>query len=1165
MLRALESVSISVSQVVVSHFLSVSNSNAGSASSSFSDLSSIASDDFFTVSVDAKALKLTLDAADSSNNLRARNAFGSNSNRTCRVRGIGLSLSWDTIEVDCISPGESQQERNQLLAIRGADIEAFSSWRPHGWVRDELLFVTDPNLALVVLRTSVASVDAAGDVQLLNELFDAWKVTHPSSATASVHPTNNPVKSPVHLPQGLPPRLRVVIDIGHCMFVLADRVSKSRTTLSLATDGLHLGCYTTFADRVGRRKDKLSARTAFKEEEALQARREEAGDSVDYTLPDAMLKPQIRRRVHHEQASLLEDLTMSMAFEGNLELQPIDVHISIEGEDGDTETYALASIGRAHGVASGDVFGRQLLDLVDTARIDPTTLSGSFGLGVDSGINVNLWEPAVLEALTAMGKAHTSTDAAVPLPPKSTVDVLSRLPSGITCRLSLGLISVFVGQPDPNPGCDAKLIRGLWFQTFAVLEYAYYVNTAQTLRTRHDLLAPIRAKLKLPEDITTQALACYHHHAPANGRAALCRLTLLETFITPIFNGRRFDEKGGTKMNFDSWKWPQAPMQDGSYTSWDFIKPRQAKSVDAGVFANAVPIFDESNTDRARRPLFRIKGADIKLLIQRKSPDAELEHRFTGRSEPVSFVCGMSLIYCALLAGFAIKRVGDAWKRPTKSSESIDTRRLIYFDYTIPTMTVHIAFPLREQVFVYFGPLHVSHEETRELKASLDQILVYVPSTSLRERGQWQELGLVKRLAVSKQLTDVSNPLKVNMDTLRVRIPVGYHISKLVLNATVSIKALKLILEDLRSGEFSTIKRPAGEAPKNVPNIVISIKDISIEAKDSPIEERLNLIWRVGLAEQVKRNELERMFETKVDILDRVSQLDPGEEIPSDYSHGHIGPNHTRSIEEARYNLDMWYSNNWIARINAAQDEQKRREQVASAKLHATSRDLKLPISIAPPSLSAPLIRAAFTNFKISVKNPGLSRGEIIEYMGDVSTPFDCDTEFSLMVPIQLGWEMGSARLSLRDYPLPLVNIRPTDDGGPAWTLDTLFIIAEELHGEDSTMYVPCEVVPAGMGHTDALPCAVQVFKTISPVKTYTRPHVKIHSTRTTEFTWGNSMQPAIQDFMKVMETLSHPPRDPSKRIGFWDKFRLILHWVVKIDFTGPVHLHLKGTSCLMA
>ena len=585
LLRAFQSVSISLSQVVISHFLSVSNSNAGSANSSSSDLSSLVSEDYFTVSLDVRALTIKLSAADSSNNLRARNAFGTNNNRSSRVKGVGLSLTWDAIDIDSISPGASHKDRNQLLAVRQADFEGFSSWRPHGWTRDELLFTTDPNLALVVIRSSIGSVDAAADLQLLNELSEAWAATHPKSSRSN-HPANENAKSAVQLPQGLPPRLRLVFDIGHCKFVFADRISQQKTILSIATNGLHLGGFTSFADRIGRRKDKMSTRNAFKEEEQLQQRRAEMGDSVDYAVPDAMLKPQLRRRFHQEHARLLEDLTMSMSFEGNFELEPIAVHLSVQQEEnGQQETFSLAEIGRTHGIASGDVLGRQVLDLVDTARLDPSTLSGTIGFGIASGINVNLWEVPVLEALVALGKAHTSADASPALPPRSQVDILSRLPSGISCRFSLGLISVFVGLTDPNPAFESRLVRGIWFQTFAVFEYAYYVNTAQTVRTRHDLIAPIRAKLKLPEDITTQALACYHHHNPNEGRAALCRFTLGETFVTPIFDGRKFDEAGGTKMNFETWQWPEAPMQENDYTAWEFIKPRKSSKIDHALLA----------------------------------------------------------------------------------------------------------------------------------------------------------------------------------------------------------------------------------------------------------------------------------------------------------------------------------------------------------------------------------------------------------------------------------------------------------------------------------------------------------------------------------------------------------------------------------------------------
>lgn len=587
--------------------------------------------------------------------------------------------------------------------------------------------------------------------------------------------------------------------------------------------------------------------------------------------------------------------------------------------------------------------------------------------------------------------------------------------------------------------------------------------------------------------------------------------------------------------------------------------------VDDAAFSNAIPVFDEAGTSRARRPLVRIKSADINWTIQRKSPNAEIEHRLTGKCQPIAFVCGMPLFYCAILAGLGCKRVANAWKRPALEVGEPKKKPLVYIDFTIPSTTIHIAFPLHEHMFVYLGATHIGHEENRKIRLDMDQALVYVPSTSPREKGQWHEFGLVKGLAITKDAIDSSDPIKVGMEAFRIRVPVGYHISNLVLNITSSVKSLKLIMENLKSGEFHTRKSPAAEDPKDCPPIAISIGEVSLEAKDSPVEERLNLIWRVGMAEQATRIELDNGFKRKVEIVEEYERLKAEGQIePGDTIDDECSPFHGRTIEEAKEWLDIWYSKHWIDRINAALAEQKRRETLASNRLHTAVRDLKLPISIAPLALSAPLFRASFQDFKLFVENPGMARDEIIDYMGDVSSsPFDKGTEFSLMVPLHIKWNMGSARVSLRDYPLPLVNIRPTEDGSPAWTLDTTFIIAEELHDDDSTMYVPCEIIPAGLGDSEAKPFVVEVFKTISPVKTYTRPHIKIHSERTTEFTWGNSMQPAIQDFMKVMETLSHAQIDPSPRIGFWDKFRLILHWIVKIDFKGPVHLHLKGMSIL--
>jgi hypothetical protein len=118
-------------------------------------------------------------------------------------------------------------------------------WRPRGWTREELLFANDPNLALVVGRGSITSVDVSGDLQLIQELLDAWKRTGPQRpvAQAKVQPIAEKRRR-----AGLPPGIRMVLDVGHAMVLLADRVSEDKTTLTLASDGLHLRCFTRFDD-----------------------------------------------------------------------------------------------------------------------------------------------------------------------------------------------------------------------------------------------------------------------------------------------------------------------------------------------------------------------------------------------------------------------------------------------------------------------------------------------------------------------------------------------------------------------------------------------------------------------------------------------------------------------------------------------------------------------------------------------------------------------------------------------------------------------------------------------------------------------------------------------------------------------------------------------------
>ncbi|OCF43955.1 hypothetical protein I317_02225 [Kwoniella heveanensis CBS 569] len=1153
-LRALESVEVKIQHLALSHQLAAPNdtNSRNSSTTAISDLSA-SSDDKYTLSIELSHFGSIISAADSSNNDRARNAFGTNASSECKVRGVGFEVEWESIQLHCIAPGEKHDEKSQLLAIRQAEFSGFSSWRPSGWSREELLFSNDPNLALIVARGNIASVDCAFDVQLLHELQAAVRHNHPTKPEKEVSDKTRQKASVV-----LPPRLRMVLDVGPIMGVIADRLSEDTTTLSLSSDGAHLGCFTTFSDLVGRRKDRATSKKAFAEEEELRQRREEE-TKVDYTLPPDMLPTRVRRKHNYPPAAIPDDLSISMKGDAQLSVEPITVKIALSGD----KLFDLADIGKIHGTITGDVLGwhetfNTRCTRFETSQLDWTSLSCGIDFGIQEGIHIDLWEKAVIDALVTMGQARQTAPVREKRPSTGT-RALDRLPSGVSARFSFGAINVFLGHTDINPHIDMKLIRGVWLQTSAVFEYALYKHRAQAFAWRHYLTAPVRAKLSLPEDITTQALAFATRYRADGGTAALISFNAEDLIIQPVFNGERFVRNGGIRQKLVIKSVPQARTGD-DFVGWGFQRLRAKRSIENGEFANNVPPLEVSDTDQAQRPWLRVKRSRVNLAIQQTAAEAETEFKVNSKLNHVSYVSDLSHVYSNLHAGLTVKRVMDAWKRP-KSGAASNSSINLSLDITIPNLTGHFAFPLKEQLYLYASGVGITKLPNKGPAFNGEQVLLFVPSP--RQIGNWEEIGRIKRFAVS--MSDPASPLRVSthFNAIRIRVPHMYQMNSLILNINVTIKSLKLLFKNFfRKQDFSTTLRPAPEEPKRIPHISISIDYVSLEAKDDPVETSLNLIWRAGLVEQEKRNAWEDTMAKKLMLLGdpNVSSEESlhaaeGKKVPR------LTKKATVDLERARWALDTVISDSWVRRMRAAKQEQRRREHNTLRPMQGCGPNIKLPITLSPSSQTAPLFRAAFHKVNFSVSDPGMSRQEIIQYMGKMSCPFDDDVDFSLMVPLKVEWTMSEAKCTLRDYPLPLIRIQRVEKSdNPSFQLSATMIIAEELSQEDSIVYVPVEIIPANCGKSDSPALLVNIAKTIMPVKMYGEPQFNILSKKTTEFTWGNSYQPSISDFTRVIETLSHPPRDPSPKVGFWDKLRLICHIKPTVQFAGPCHLHMKGS-----
>ena len=167
-----------------------------------------------------------------------------------------------------------------------------------------------------------------------------------------------------------------------------------------------------------------------------------------------------------------------------------------------------------------------------------------------------------------------------------------------------------------------------------------------------------------------------------------------------------------------------------------------------------------------------------------------------------------------------------------------------------------------------------------------------------------------------------------------------------------------------------------------------------------------------------------------------------------------------------------------------------------------------------------------FVGVEVDIKRPSFDGDELKEFMHDLGRGLPKTTEFSLLVPLHILWTLDSAKFSLRDYPIPLLNVpaltpeQLASPTGPrkAWEFETDLVVGEEMAGKDSFYWIESTVIPENTGEEGAARFGILVAKTIMPVKTYAEPKIKIHTSSVTDFCWGTSYQPAIQDMMKVFE-----------------------------------------------
>lgn len=547
---------------------------------------------------------------------------------------------------------------------------------------------------------------------------------------------------------------------------------------------------------------------------------------------------------------------------------------------------------------------------------------------------------------------------------------------------------------------------------------------------------------------------------------------------------------------------------------------------------------------------------------------------------------------------------------------SIDTKvELLQIKATLPSDP-----PLMLQIFGLEAGCH--RWKAPFLKSRLVRLYAEAP----RIKSSWARIITIKNLRIdwrsSRRKTGKTiineKSVDIAMEFIRLGVPHQLVLHKIFDNFANVLKATEQLHHRFITGTDEYILRKHPEGPKTVPKISVRSKALHFELEDGPFEWKLGSIYRTGLIEQKQRLARQEAYAAKVKNLQDLQNHRSSSRFRTQSSRplrrgvsrnptsrsmqgsADTQPDRVRGRSSSplagrtgqwRYDPEGTCRLTGSARISAeeawnklqrynAQSWKKRIDYIYKIQ-SAGMRDIRnmfwgddeIPdLDTSPEKILAMperpgLMSTLISDLQILIDKPSFPLDECAQFLHKAGKGMPLEMQYTLLIPFSIQINMGEARTTLRDYPLPLLHVPAIRPGQsprlPSWSLKTDFVIAEEFRNGESTKKVKVEVIPPGKLTDTAVSggFAVDVRRTVSPVKTYSDVQIVINTSAPTSFTWGTSYQPAIQDMMMIIEGFTKPQVDPSDRVGFWDKIRLSAHSRVHVEWKGDgdVHLKLKG------
>lgn len=430
---------------------------------------------------------------------------------------------------------------------------------------------------------------------------------------------------------------------------------------------------------------------------------------------------------------------------------------------------------------------------------------------------------------------------------------------------------------------------------------------------------------------------------------------------------------------------------------------------------------------------------------------------------------------------------------------------------------------------------------------TFDHHFMRVLTISPLVHDQWCRLLCVDSLKVVLNDPELDLKVQISTDSIRLIQPHRFVVHNLFDNISVSMKIAKYILQCFLNEDNQKRRaiHPKESKTVKVPNIKLVSDKLAFTMDDDPFETKLNTIYQLGIIETRKRLEQISLWESRVENKDI-------------------------TLDEKKHKLEQLHRNmstTWIRKVKTY--EQKLKEEIVDNKKHLFGNEAIIERSyndgiVAYPDF-APLLSIFMSGLDLSVSTTQFDLEQLPQFLHDLGQGVPLDTKYSLMIPTFVDMKLNELRMHLRDYPLPLLYVPKNQSKGemvPSLAMTGHLIIGEELVTTVENirkLYIP---LAPGMGQSPSNKYyGISLEKSLSSVKLFSDITCAFKSELPSRFVWGQSYQFGIQQIMLNFDQFSKPPVDPSAKLGFWDKLRLIMHGKCQIQSPNKLEVAFKGSS----